>query len=180
MGLKFFSEFEVDKKTSIEISALLKRCFPAADYHRGPYFKQLPHYRLLAYENGKLIGQLGMDLRMMNMNGEAVCVLGVVDLCVHPEFRGAGVGKSLMAQYEAIASQHADRIDFLFLVTDLPGYYEKLGFTIADIKTVWLKIHRHKNHGIADEKISDAKFMVKSVSGKEWVDGDLELLGYMY
>lgn len=180
MELKFINEFQIDETTSKKINILLKKFFPDAEYENRDYFKQLPHYRILAKEGEHIIGQLGIDFRTMNLNGEAVRVFGVVDLCVDPEFQRRGIGRKLMIEFETLAKKHADKIDFLFLVTDHSGYYEKLGFKKTIITTNWLKIDEHKNYGLGNEKINDAFFLIKNISNKPWEDGDLDLLGYMY
>lgn len=180
MELEFINEFQIDNTTSKKLNSLLKKCFPDTDYEDRDYFKQLPHYRILAREGKDIIGQIGIDFRAMNLNGEAVKVFGVIDLCVDPGFQGQGVGKALMLEFEKIASNNTNKIDFLFLVTDSPKFYEDLGYKITDITTTWLKIDQGKNFGIGKEKITDAFFLVKNISDNNWKDGDLDLLGYMY
>lgn len=180
LKLEFINEFQIDNTTSKKLNRLLKKCFADTDYEDRDYFKQLPHYRILAKEGKEIIGQVGIDFRAMNLNGKLVNVFGVIDLCVDPEFQRQGIGKALMLEFEKIASNNTDKIDFLFLVTDSPEFYEGLGYKIADITTIWLKIDQGKNLGIGKEKISDSFFMVKGISGNKWTDGELDLLGYMY
>ena len=93
---------------------------------------------------------------------------------------GKGVGKKLLMEFEAIAQKFSHRIDFLFLVSDEPSYYQKLGYFQTKLTTSWLKIDNHRNYGIGTEAITDTCFLVKSVSGKNWEDGVLDMLGYMY
>ncbi len=178
--LGFVSEFNIDRSTSEAINELLQSCFPEIDYKGADYFKQLPHYRIIAKENDTIIGQLGIDFRAMNLNGEAIHVFGVVALCVAAAHRGKKVGVKMLQEFERIAQQNAQKIDYLFLVTDTPSYYEKLGYTTTAIETTWLKVHEHKNYGLATEKINDAAFMFKAISDKKWQDGQLDLLGHMY
>ena len=116
MKLTFINTFEIDKKTNAQIKYLLQSCFPEAEYRQRTYYKQLSHYRILATENEQLVGQLGIDYRVMNLNGEAVKVLGVIDLCVSPSLQNKGIGTKLMQKFEAVAKRHSDNIDFLFFV----------------------------------------------------------------
>ena len=180
MKFLFVNEFEIDLKTSKKLNILLKKCFPDTEFKDRDYFKQLPHYRILAMEGDHLIGQIAIDFRVMNLNNEALKIFGVIDLCVDPEFRGKEIGKKLMLEFESIAKKNPERIDFLFLVTDRPEYYQEIGYEITTIKTTWLKIDQHINYGIGTEKITDATFMIKPNSDKVWSDGKLDLLGYMY
>ena len=180
MKLTFINTFEIDKKTNAQIKYLLQSCFPEAEYRQRTYYKQLSHYRILATENEQLVGQLGIDYRVMNLNGEAVKVLGVIDLCVSPSLQNKGIGTKLMQKFEAVAKRHSDNIDFLFLVTDSAVFYERLGFRKTKLTITWLKIDQHNNYGQGTEMIDDAFFMIKAVSDKVWKDGDLDMLGYMY
>ena len=180
IDLIFENEFNISSDTSKEINALLKKSFPGTKYENRDYYKQLPHYRILARKEKRLIGQLGIDFRVMNLNDQAINVFGVVDLCVDPKYRRKGIGRLLMERFEKIAKDHPNKIDFLFLVTDTPNYYKNMGFSITDITTTWLKIDQHKNYGIGKERRNDASFLIKNVSNKQWKDGELDLLGYMY
>ncbi|MCW3127424.1 MAG: hypothetical protein JWO03_3082, partial [Bacteroidetes bacterium] len=67
-----------------------------------------------------------------------------------------------------------------FLVTDIPSFYEKLGYQKTVQKVSWMKIHEGRNHGMGHEQVDDCFLMFKSVSGKTWEDGDLDMLGYWY
>lgn len=180
MTIKFVHEFQIDEATTIALNKLLQKSFAYVDYKGRDYFKQLPHYRLLAYKEDKLVGQVGIDYRAMNLNGEAIKIFGIVDLCVDKAYKGEGIGKSLLLEMERIAQQHANKIDYLFLVTEAQEYYKNLGYTATNITTAWLKIDDHKNYGVDKELITDAFFMVKQIGPKEWEDGELDLLGYMY
>ncbi len=114
------------------------------------------------------------------MHGLLIHVFGVKALCVDSSYRGQGIGKLLLAEFEAIANRYSHKIDFLFLVTESPVYYKALGYQRVNVTTTWLKIDKHINYGIGTEKIEDAAFMVKQISDKKWIDGDLDLLGHMY
>ncbi|MCZ6377234.1 GNAT family N-acetyltransferase, partial [Vibrio parahaemolyticus] len=42
----------------------------------------------------------------------------------------------------------------------------------------WLRIHEHKNYGVAVDQVDD--LYVKPISGKTWAVGHIDWLGYMY
>jgi len=179
MNIEFVPEIQVDNSTSAAIVELLAQCFPGEGHDGRDYFKQLPHYRLLAYEEERLVGHLGVDLRMMNLNGQAVTVFGAIDVCVSPDRQGSGIGSALLKRFEAIA-RDSNRVDFLFLVSKNPAIYKSLGYKKTTLRTKWLKIDQHKNLGVGDELITDAFFLYKTISDNQWSDGELDLLGYMY
>lgn len=178
--IDFVNEFALKAQTKIEIANLLHAVFPESHPGGQPFFKQLPHHRLLLLDSGKVAGHLGIDYRVMNLNGEVVSVFGIKDLAVLPVHQGKGYGAMLMNEFAAIAEKHSANIDFAFLVTDVPAFYSRFGFVSTHIQTTWLKIHRTKSYNIGNETITDAVFMYKEISGKKWADGELDLLGYMY
>ena len=179
MKIEFVPELQIDQSTSNAISVLLGQCFTGEGHEGRDYFKQLPHYRLLAYEDERLVGHLGVDLRVMNLNGQAVTVFGAIDVCVSPDRQGSGIGSELLRQFETIA-RDSNRVDFLFLVAKNTAIYESLGFKKTNLRTKWLKIDQHKNYGVGNELITDAFFLFKAISDTQWKDGELDLLGYMY
>ena len=146
MNIEFVPEIQISRDTSTAIVGLLAECFSGEGHDGRDYFKQLPHYRLLAYEQERLVGHLGVDLRMMNLNGQAVTVFGAIDVCVAPDRQGSGIGTGLLQRFEAIA-RDANRVDFLFLAAKNPAIYESLGYKKTTLRTKWLKIDQHKNLG---------------------------------
>lgn len=181
MTLEFINEFQITPSISKEINELLRLSFQEVDYQGRDFFKQLPHYRILAKKGDRIIGQLAIDLRMMNLGGSPINVFGVIDLCVHPDLQGEGVGKKLLQKFEAIANEHSHKIDFLFLVTEKSDYYKKLGYQeITSLEVAWLKIDQCENLGMGKELVDDVSFMIKSISAKEWTDNKLDMLGYWY
>ena len=104
------------------------------------YFKQPPHYRILAKENNKLIGQIGLDYRAMNLDGNPIKVLGIIDICVDSKHRNRGIGKTLLKKVDDLSLEFSDKVDFIFLVTNIPNYFEQYGFRRVEPITTWIKI----------------------------------------
>lgn len=180
MKIDLIKEFELTEQQRSDIALLLQTCFPNTDYDNRAYFKQLPHYRLLLTESEKLIGQLGIDYRVMSLNKKQVTVFGVVDLVIHPAHQRTGGGTLLMQEFERVALKYKQSIDFLFLVTDQPAFYERLGFIKTNPNVTWLKIYKGETYGIGNETITDSFLMYKSISGKSWEESELDMMGYWY
>lgn len=51
-------EFDIEEATHHQITRLRNICFPEAKSERS-YYKQLPHFRYLAFEKDLLIGHMG-------------------------------------------------------------------------------------------------------------------------
>ena len=178
--ISFVPEFQISEKDSIAINNLVQKSFPEVDYKSRDYFKQTPHYRILAKENDTLIGQVGPDYRVMKLGNSPIKVLGLIDICIYSRHRENGIGEKLLQKADKLSLEFSERIDFLFLVTNIPNYFEKYGFRRVEPTTTWLKIHQHKNYGVGTEKIDDTHFMIKSIKDKKWEGENLDLLGYMY
>ncbi len=176
------NEFELDSATQADLAALLAVCFPDIDFDGRAFYKQLPHYRLLLRcPNGKLVGQLAIDYRIMNLNNEIWRVMGLIDLAVHPKYRGKGLAKKLLQSLESIAQAHKHNIDALYLVTTIPDLYKKFGFVATMHRVEWLMLENGINYGIAKDIIEDVFLMHKTLGdNKTWTSGNLDLLGYWY
>lgn len=178
--ITFIPEFKITIEDSLACNNLIQESFPECDFQGRDYFKQTPHYRVLAKENNKLIGQVGLDYRVMSLDGNPIKVLGIIDICIDSKYRNKGIGKMLLKKIDELSLEFSEKIDFIFLATNIPNYFEKHGFKKIYSKTTWLKIHQHKNYGVGAEKIEDTNFMIKPINNKNWKGENLDLLGYMY
>lgn len=177
LEIRKYSEFELTQEIQQQIALLLQKCFPETDFSGRHYFKQLPHYRLLAYEDEMLVGHVGIDYRMMRLNDKSITVFGINSLCVLEERRNHYIGSFLLEEAEKIAGTSS--ADFIFLFSKNGSLYLKHGFKFVDNICTWLKIHNHQSIGIGDEFIQQ-EIMIKEISGKKWEAGNLDFLGYLY
>ncbi|WP_261342974.1 GNAT family N-acetyltransferase [Gimesia algae] len=166
----------MDPQLHDEITALRNDCFPENSQARS-YFKQLPHFRFLAYEDGILVGHMGIDHRMISVGKSVFSIFGVIDLCISSGYRRRGIASEILDQLSALAK--AKGIDFLFLVADDHRLYEKNGFRLISTDLTWLKIDEHKNYGVETERI-EKELMIKQTGKKVWPDEPVDLLGYLF
>ncbi|WP_214703354.1 MULTISPECIES: GNAT family N-acetyltransferase [unclassified Exiguobacterium] len=178
MNIQQMMEFEIGEALDKQLTELLMKSFDPL-YHERSYFKQLPHLRLIACdEQQHVIGQVGLDFRVMNLNGDPIRVLGIIDLCVQEEWQGRGIGGALMERVIALGDEH--EIDFLLLFADRPHLYEQIGFHKVSNTCTWLQIddQNQTTRGIGEAPFDE--LMVKTVGDKQWMEGTLDLLGYLY
>ncbi|MFD2616051.1 GNAT family N-acetyltransferase [Terrilactibacillus laevilacticus] len=172
-------ECEIENNLNENIQELLFECFTNIYPKNRTYFKQLPHFRFLAFnDENDLVGQVGLDYRVMNLDGCPVRILGVIDLCVSPKHQSQEIGSKLLLEIDHFSRER--NIDFILLFADNPKLYLKNGYKSVKIKCKWLKID-HENHmtkNIGDEVIDE--LMIKKTGEMNWSDGDLDLLGYLY
>ncbi|AYO11710.1 GNAT family N-acetyltransferase [Vibrio campbellii] len=173
--MKIKPELELTQEEHQAIMTLRNAAFP--DHQSAhSYYKQLPHYRALEFQGSKLIGYMGLDYRVMNLNGEPIRVLGIIDLCVDTDFQGKGVASAMLNTVTEYAKDKD--VDFIALMADDPSLYLKNGFQGLEVEASWLRIHEHKNYGIAEERLND--FYVKPLRDQTMIKSGLDWLGYMY
>ncbi len=163
------TEIDVDAATRDAMTGLLRESFP--DYPDRSYFKLPPHFRLLAYLDGVLVGHLGGELRMMRVGARVVRTVGVVDVCVRT--RGLGIASRLLAEVAAVDCE------FAVLFADDDRLYLRNGFVGVDNPVTWLKIHEHRTLGLS-ERVVPGGMMVRSPTGEPWPAGDVDLLGHLF
>ncbi|WP_044641539.1 GNAT family N-acetyltransferase [Risungbinella massiliensis] len=178
MKIQMVLEHEISNELTVNIQTLLAECF-LDSYPKRTYFKQIPHFRFLTFnEENCLVGQVGLDYRVMNLNGNPVRVLGVIDLCVSQNFRSKGLGSLLLSEIEMFCEER--NVDFLLLFAGNKSLYLRNGYKSVKNKCKWLKIDE-KNQttfGIG-HKVMD-ELMMKEIGQISWNEGDLDFLGYLY
>lgn len=171
------AEHRLTSSLEAQLSELLDTCFP--DVFQGrTYFKQLPHWRVLAVEGESVLGQLGIDGRIINVGGSVLTIFGIIDVCVRPDRQGEGLASQLLAEAEGLA-RDAGR-DFLVLIADRHDLYERHGFasvTPANVK--WLAIEDRFSVTLLEEDLSGC-FLVKPLCTTHWPTGQIDMLGYLF
>ena len=179
MKIKKIIECDMDNELTENIQELLTECFKGIYPNNRIYFKQVPHFRFLVFNEEKhLLAQVGLDYRVMNLNGKRIKVLGIVDLCVSRAHRSKGIASLLLLEIDKYCGKKD--IDFLLLFADNKTLYLKNGYKPVRNKCRWLKIDDRNQTilGIGYEERSD--LMVKKIGTNEWTEGDLDFLGYLY
>ncbi|WP_214820754.1 MULTISPECIES: GNAT family N-acetyltransferase [unclassified Exiguobacterium] len=177
MEIREVLEFDLDEVMERQLRELLMASF-APLYPKRTFFKQTPHQRLIAFDESRVIGQVGLDYRVMNLDGVPVRVLGIIDLCVQEDERGNGVGKKLVEAVVALGERKA--VDFVLLFADRDDLYVKTGFVHATNPCTWLQINDQQltTHGIGEDTFTE--LMIRPVGDKLWTEGTLDFLGYLY
>lgn len=171
------TEHQIASSMQERLGLLLDTCFPGVLKGRV-YFKQLPHFRFLALEERTVLGQLGIDSRIINVGGEILKIFGMIDLCVHPDRQGVGLASKLLLTAEKVALESAQ--DFLVLMADRHDLYERHGFQrVQPASTKWLAIEERESIMLIERDLSDC-LMVKPLGATRWPPGQIDLLGYLF
>ncbi|MGG4104759.1 GNAT family N-acetyltransferase [Paenibacillus lautus] len=179
MKLEKVFEYDINNKLEAKIQELLIGSFPEVYPRDRIYFKQLPHVRFLAFnQENQLIGHVGLDYRVMNLNGKPIRVLGVIDLCVSQSARSQGLGSTLLLEIDKFSVGR--NIDFTLLFADNMTLYLRNGYKPVKNRCKWLKIddETQLTNGIGFEAMNE--LMIKEVGKTDWSKGNLDFLGYLY
>ena len=169
------AEAEIGPDVRPQVEALLQACFPG--YPSRTYFKLPPHFRYLATARGVLVGQMGVELRVIRVGSEVVRTFGVVDLCVTPGERSHGLAARLLTEVTELARSCG--MDFVILFADDDRVYARNGWARAANRCTWVKIHEHTTLGLARAADTGA-LMVKATGPRPWPEGEVDLLGHLF
>lgn len=176
LHIQLFNEYQIHSSLKEQVACLLQDCFHGYPTQQT-YLKQLPSFRLLAYQQDTLIGHLAVEHRVVNNDGQVAIIFGITDLCVDQAFQHNRVATQLLTETEKLGQENG--IDFLLLVAKDFGLYLRQGFEQADNKCRWLLIQKHSTFGVASRKLGQA-LMVKQLSSKQWRPGLVDFLGHVF
>lgn len=177
MRIELVPEYRLTRAVEAQLQDVLEECFPDMFGGRS-YLKQLPHFRLLAFDDDNVIGQAGLDVRIINVGGTVLKIFGVIDVFVQPEHRGRGVASALMTQVEKLAIESGR--DFLVLIAERHDLYLRHGFRrVQPANVKWLAIEDRASVTLLEEDLSDC-FMMKPVGPLAWPKGQIDMMGYLF
>jgi GNAT superfamily N-acetyltransferase len=169
------AEAEIPADLMHQVQALMQMCFPG--YPSRTYFKLPPHFRYLAMASGELVGQAGVELRVIRVGSNVLRTFGVVDLCVRGSGRSRGLAGRLLAEVTELA--RSCKMDFVILFADDDRLYTRNGWARAANPCSWLKIDDHTTLGLATAEDTGA-LMVKKIGQHTWPEGEVDLLGHLF
>lgn len=175
MKIEIVAEHKVDQGVHKQLYSLLGQSFP--DYPERSYYKLLPQFRYLVWAGDKLVAQMGVEHRVINMDGHCVRVFGIIDLCVAPEYRIRKIATTLLRQVEALA-QSSD-VDFLILFANDHRLYHSNGYDRVVNVCRYVMVNEHQTLGIGERSFEEC-MMVKPIRHKKWQDGLVDMLGYVF
>ena len=157
------------------LAELLDKAFPSV-FKGRTFYKQQPHRRLLAFEEERLVGHVGLDLRVITIGGALYEIVGLIDLCVVTDMRRKAVGSALINASEDVGIGH----DFAVLFADDRRIYEANGYKrITPALTRWLAIDELQSHSVIERDLSGC-FIAKPLGSRRWPGGKIDLLGHLF
>ena len=139
--------------------------------------KQLPHFRLIGLIDENIVAQVGIDYRVISIEGTPKKIFGIIDLCVCTKERNKGLAENLMNEVEILAK--SSEVDHIVLFADDNRLYKKLGYKNISNVCKYLGIDEHKTVGVLENDLSDC-MMVKDIGSNPWERGNIDMLGYIF
>ena len=170
-------EYALGASQKQELSRLLAEAFDfASEFRTRIYFKQIPQRRILAREAGQIVGQVGLEHRVIGTRNGPAAIFGLIDVAVRGTHRRCGLAAKMLTHAEMLARD--GDVDFMLLFANDQRLYQRLGYRAADNPLRWTKIHDHTTLGIAEEPVEE--LMVKEIGSRTWPAGTIDLLGYLF
>jgi predicted N-acetyltransferase YhbS len=169
-------EFQINDQQQQAINRLLQEAFDSYPNHLI-YANQLPSFRFLVWDNEKLVGHMAVEFRIVRVGEAIMRIFGIADLCVSIDYQQQNIASSLLQKLEKLGKQ--SQVDFILLIAQDHGVYEKNGFQLVSNPCRWLMINQQQTFGVGNRKLVDC-LLVKQIGITKWQEGLVDLLGHIF
>ena len=129
INVEYLADFSVDASLDAQIRGLLTTCFTKPEdvvfKDRRYFLEPYPHRWVIWDADGSIIAHVGVHEKTVEAEGYTFRVGGIAEVCVHPEFRGRGYVKTLLACVHDWLMRH--KFDFAILF-GVPRVYGSSGY----------------------------------------------------
>ena len=164
----YLADKNIDEAGDRELRGLLTTCFTKPQdvvFKTQRYFREPYHHRwIIRNEQGALIAHIGVHEKRIEAEGRSFRIGGICEVCVHPQDRGRGYVRSMLACVHAWLSEQG--FPFAVLFGD-PRVYGSSGYSVVD------NLHLNED-GKGWEPV---KAMMKEMLETRWPQGDVHLIG---
>jgi len=175
-NIEHIDDWYLSPEQEVAIADLLETCFPGYPVGRS-FYRTRPVFRYLALDNNIIIGHCGVDFRTILIGSHHCTIFGIIDLCIHPNYRNSGASKLLMKTL--IEYSRHTTIDYIFSFSGEASFYKKFGFIQKDIVCKWLLINNNRSLGIVNRRLIDCVFILP-VNSDIWDEEEVDLLGSIF
>lgn len=167
--VEYMKDDMVDEETDRQLRALLSTCFVRehdAMFAHQRFCREMPQHRWMIREPGRIIAHVALHEKKIWSYDAEFEIGGIAEVCVHPEHRGKGLVKKMLA--ETHAWLRACGVPFAVLF-GAEKVYSSSGYFV---------VHNVYTGGTAAEtrQLSDHA-MAAELLGVKWPAGDMDLRG---
>jgi len=136
ISVEYLPDSDVDDALDAEIRALLTTCFTKPQdfvFRQRRYFREPYRHRWVIRDNRRaIIAHVGVHDKYVESEGQRYRIGGIAEVCVHPDHRGRGYVKAMLAcvhRWLAVPGTHGgqQRFDFAVLFGK-PQIYSSSGY----------------------------------------------------
>ena len=169
MDVEYLADSSVDDALDAQIRVLLTTCFTKPEdvvfKDRRYFIEPYPHRWVIRDMQGSIVAHIGVHEKAVEADGRHFRIGGIAEVCVHPDFRGRGLVKKMLACVHDWLIQN--EFDFAILFGDPriygSGGYVQLGNLIHD--------------DAAGTGTSPSPVMVRPLTETTWPGGQVYLPG---
>ena len=170
--VEYLADSSVGAALDAQIRGLLTTCFTKPEdvvFRDRRYFVEpYPNRWVIRDTRGVIIAHVGVHEKAVEADGRTFRIGGIAEVCVHPDFRGRGFVRAMLACVHDWLIRH--EFDFAVLFGD-PSIYSSSGYVQVNNLV-------HDDVTSTGEKCtSQSPAMVRLLSDAPWPDGRVYLPG---
>ena len=131
--IEYLNDAGIEPGTDHQIRDLLTTCFTKEEdevfRHRRYFIEPYPHRWVIRGPDGRMRAHVGVHDKPLKVGTQSLRFGGIAEVCVHPDHRGRGYVKSMLAVIHSWLG--ANGFAFAILFGD-PQVYESSGYRVVD------------------------------------------------
>ncbi len=104
MPVEYLNDRDVDAALDAELRGLLSTCFqnPWDDrFRKQRYYHEMPQHRWLIRDGDRLVAHTAAHDKVIGSEAGDLAIGGIAEVCVHPDYRGRGFVREMLAASHA-------------------------------------------------------------------------------
>jgi len=168
------ADAKVGEALDLELRGLLSVCFPKdVEFTLHRHFQEKPAHRWMGRdEAGRLMGHVCIHDKMLGSCAGDLRIGGVAEVCVHPDFRGRGLVRTMLGQVHPWLAERG--FDFAML------FGREAVYTSSGYRTVenMLRYYDLKQKQWMTQAVAGA--MVRPLGQRAWPEQWIDLRGPVF
>ena len=169
--VNYIKDADVNEEMNTRLIEILSICFDKQTVFKTQrYFKEMPHHRWYIKDGNSIIAHVAVHDKNIKTEKGTIRIGGVAEVCVHPDYRGRGLVRKMLAVIHKWLNENG--FDFAML------YGEERVYASSGYSTIKNKI-KFLDHNTKEWKIEASKdAMVAPLKGDDnWPDGLIDING---
>lgn len=172
MDVEYLADSSVDDALDAQIRRLLTTCFTKPEdvvfKDRRYFIEPYPHRWVIRDTQGFIVAHIGVHEKSVKSGGRTFRIGGIAEVCVHPDFRGRGFVKKMLA----CVHDWLVRNEFVFAILfGDPRIYNSSGYVQKD------NLIHDDTTATGENCTSQSPVMVRPLTETSWPGGQVYLPG---